>query len=132
LFGLWPNRGRLLSDAKLLGKWGEKCAVGFLRKKGFKVITRNYSCRAGEIDVIAADPEGSIVFVEVKSRRDEVHAKAQDAVTPKKQKTMILAAKYFLRSYKVNDKPLRFDVVAVVLGQKAKPQIRHYQNAFTP
>ena len=126
------GRKRLLGDAKLLGKWGEKQAVGFLTNKGFKVIARNYTCKAGEIDLIAADADGAIVFVEVKTRRDEVYAKAQDAVTTKKQRTMTQAAKSFVRNYKIKDKPLRFDVVAVILGKKGKPEIRHYENAFTP
>ena len=126
------GRKRLLADAKLLGKWGEKHAVGFLKSKGFKVIARNYTCKAGEIDLIAADADGAIVFVEVKTRRDEVYAKAQDAVTTKKQRTMTQAAKSFVRNYKIKDKPLRFDVVAVILGKKGKPEVRHYENAFTP
>ena len=126
------GRKKLLADSKLLGRWGERRAVGFLTNKGFKVIARNYTCKAGEIDLITADPEGAIVFVEVKTRRDEQFAKAQDAVTTKKQRTMAQAAKNFVRNYKVKDKPLRFDVVTVVLGRKGKPQIRHYENAFSP
>ena len=132
MLGLALGRKKLLGDAKLLGRWGEKRAATFLRRKGFTVITRNYTCPAGEIDLIAADPEGAIVFVEVKTRRDELYARAQDAVTAKKQQTMVHVAKSFVRNYKIKDKPLRFDVVAVVLGKKGTPQIRHYENAFTP
>lgn len=126
------GRKRLLRDAKLLGKWGEKRATAFLTGKGFMVIARNYTCPAGEIDLITSDPDGAIVFVEVKTRRDELYAKAQDAVNEKKQRSMTLAAKSFVRNYKIKDKPLRFDVVAVILGRKGKPEIRHYKNAFTP
>jgi putative endonuclease len=132
VLGLALGKKRLLGDAKLLGKWGEKRAAAFLTGKGFMVIARNYTCPAGEIDLISSDPDGAIVFVEVKTRRDELYAKAQDAVTAKKQRTMTQAAKSFIRNYKIKDKPLRFDVVAVVLGKKGKPQIRHYENAFTP
>ena len=126
------GRKKLLTDSKLLGRWGERRAAAFLRRRGFSVVARNYTCPAGEIDLIAADADGVIVFVEVKTRRDEQFAKAQDAVTTKKQRTMTQAAKSFVRNYKVKDKPLRFDVVAVVLGKKGKPQIRHYENAFSP
>ena len=131
---LWLGfyRRRLLADAKLLGRWGEKRCRKFLRKKGMRIITANYQPKGGEIDIVAADPTGSLVFVEVKTRRDEKYAPAQAAVTPRKQKRMIIAAKQFVRKYKLQDKPLRFDVVAVILGEKGKPRIRHYEGAFRP
>jgi putative endonuclease len=132
LLRLALGRKRLLRDAKLLGKWGEKRATAFLTRKGFTVIARNYTCPAGEIDLITSDPDDAIVFVEVKTRRDERYAKAQDAVTTKKQRTMAQAAKSFVRNYKIKNKPLRFDVVTIILGRKGKPDIRHYENAFTP
>ena len=131
---LWLGfyRRRLLADAKLLGRWGEKRCRKFLRKKGLRVITSNYQPKGGEIDIVAAEPSGTIVFVEVKTRRDERFAAAQSAVTPRKQKRMIIAAKQFVRKYKLRDKPLRFDVVAVILGEKGAPEIRHYESAFRP
>jgi putative endonuclease len=121
-----------LGDRKLLGRWGEKRCERFLKRKGFKTIVRNFACKLGEIDLIASDSAGAIVFVEVRTRADESFAEAQDTVTPKKRTRLVRTAKYFLKTYKVKDKPLRFDVVAVVLGQKGRPQIRHYENAFTP
>ena len=129
-FGFY--RRRLLADAKLLGRWGEKRCRRFLRKKGFRIITSNYKPKGGEIDIVAAEPDGRIVFVEVKTRRDEKFAAAQSAVTPKKQKRMVIAARQFVRKYKLQDKPLRFDVVAVILGEKGAPEIRHYESAFRP
>ena len=132
MLGLALGNKKLLSDAKLLGRWGEKRASAFLTSKGFHIIARNYTCPAGEIDLITCDPDGVIAFTEVKTRRDEIYAKAQDAVNPKKQRKMVLAARSFIRNYKIKDKPLRFDVVAVVMNKKKTPQIRHYENAFTP
>ena len=121
-----------MEDPKLLGRWGEGRCRRFLRKKGLKTIARNFTCKAGEIDLVARKSDGTIVFVEVKTRRNEDYAQAQDAITKKKKTTMIRAAKSFLRKYKIKDKPLRFDVVAVILGRKGPPEIRHYENAFTP
>jgi len=132
LFLLPARRRRLLSDRKLLGRWGEKRCERFLKRKGFKTIVRNFACKLGEIDLIASDSAGAIVFIEVRTRADEGFTEAQDTVTPKKRARLVRTAKYFLKTYKVKDKPLRFDVVAVVLGQKDRPKIRHYENAFTP
>lgn len=126
------TRRRLLKDRKLLGRWGEKHCERFLRRKGFKTIARNFACKMGEIDLIATENSGAIVFIEVRTRADESYTQAQETVTPKKQARLIRTAKYFLKTYKVKDRPLRFDVVAVVLGHKGRPKIRHYENAFTP
>jgi putative endonuclease len=126
------TRRRLLKDRKLLGRWGEKRCERFLRRKGFKTIARNFACKMGEIDLITTESNGAIVFVEVRTRADESYTQAQETVTPKKQARLIRTAKYFLKTYKVKDRPLRFDVVAVVLGHKGRPEIRHYENAFTP
>ena len=132
LFLLPGKRRRLLKDRKLLGRWGEKRCERFLRRKGFKTIARNFACKMGEIDLIATENSGAIVFIEVRTRADESYTQAQETVTPKKQARLIRTAKYFLKTYKVKDRPLRFDVVAVVLGHKGRPKIRHYENAFTP
>ncbi len=135
MFLLPGSRRRLLADPKKLGRWGERRCEKFLKKKGFELIARNYSCSRGEIDLVMSDPSASraaIVFVEVKTRRSEVFQKAQESVTPRKRKRMILSAKYFASAYDIKDKPLRFDVVAVILGEKGPPEIRHYKKAFTP
>ncbi|MFA5239326.1 MAG: YraN family protein [Phycisphaerae bacterium] len=126
------NRDKLLADKKKLGKWGEKCCEGFLKKKGFKKLARNYSCKTGEIDLVMADTDGAVVFVEVKTRADEKLTSAESAVTAAKKTRMNRAARYFLATNNIKDRPLRFDVVAIVLGPKGRPQIRHYENAFVP
>lgn len=129
----WPfGRRRLLADPKRLGRWGENQALRFLRGQGFRRIARNFRCDGGELDLILADPEGAVAFVEVKTRRNEDFAPAQVAVTPEKRRRMTRAAKVFARKYKLQDRPMRFDVVAVILGDGTKPEIRHYPNAFRP
>ena len=74
----------------------------------------------------------SLVFVEVKTRRNEDTAPAQHAVNFNKRQRLKRAANRFTRQYKISNKPLRFDVIAVVLGDKSSPEIRHYKNAFVP
>ena len=78
------------------------------------------------------DKDGKLIFVEVKTRTSEELAKAQDAVNRRKQARMFRVSQNFCRKYKIKDRPLRFDVVAIMLGQKGKPEIRHYENAFRP
>jgi putative endonuclease len=128
---LWGRR-RLLADSKRLGRWGQRQAERFLRRKGCRTITRNFSFRGGEIDLITADRSGAVAFVEVKTRRSEEYAPAIAAVNSKKQEKMIRTAKRFLGQYKISDRPLRFDVVTVILPPQGPPQIRYYPGAFRP
>jgi putative endonuclease len=124
------NRRKLLADRKRLGRWGEKCGEKFLKSKGLKTLARNFSCKTGEIDLIMVDGDGAIVFVEVRTKADESFSPPEESVTQPKRTRLLRAARYFLAAHKIEDRPLRFDVVTVVLGQVGRPQIRHYQNAF--
>jgi putative endonuclease len=126
------NRGKLLADRKKLGQWGEKRCESFLKKKGFKKLARNFLCKSGEIDLIMVDSDGAIVFVEVKTRADETFEATESVITPAKKTRMNRAARYFLATHKIKNRPFRFDVVTIVLGQKGRPQIKHYENAFVP
>ncbi len=121
---------RLLSDKRLLGRWGQKQAKKFLKKKGYKTLKENFSCKTGEIDLIMAEPQGSLVFIEVKTKTNEDFVDAEAAVTKAKQFRMAKTANFFTKKYKLENLPLRFDVVIIVANEKNKPQIRHYENAF--
>src|SRR4030042_6957274 len=104
------NRGKLLADRKKLGQWGEKRCESFLKKKGFKKLTRKFSCNSGEIDLIMADAEGAVVFVEVKTRADETFDAAESVITASKKTRMSRAARYFLATHNIEDRPFRFGV----------------------
>lgn len=132
MFLLPSSRSRLLADAKKLGRWGEKYCLKYLKGKGFRAVALNYRCNAGEIDLVMGDKTGTLIFVEVKTRTSEELAKAQDAVNRNKQATMFRVSQHFCREYKIKDRPLRFDVVAIVLAEKGRPELRHYENAFRP
>ena len=124
------NRHKLLSNRKLLGKWGEKYSEKYLNQKGLKTLTRNFSCNTGELDIIMVDIDKSIVFVEVKTRKNENFVPIEQVITFKKKKRMSSAAQYFLMKNNIHDRPYRFDVVTLVLGESGKPIIRHFENAF--
>ncbi len=126
------NRPRLLADRKLLGRWGERRSEKFLKRKGLKTLTRNFTCKTGEIDLVMVDSDRTIVFVEVKTRADESFGPAESAITSAKKSKMAKTARYFLAVNEIRDRPLRFDVLAVILGRQGPVQIRHYENAFVP
>ena len=123
-----------------LGRWGEKRCEKFLKRKGLKTLTRNFSCKTGEIDLIMVDSDGTLVFVEVKTRANEDfspssrvgHLPVESVVTKTKQTRMLRTARYFLATNNIENRPFRFDVVTIVLGEKGPEQIRHYENAFVP
>jgi putative endonuclease len=124
------NRSKLLADRKKLGQWGERRCESFLKKKGFKKLTRSFSCRSGEIDLIMVDADGSIVFVEVRTKTDESFSSPEDSITYSKKEKLLRTARYFLTTHNIKMRPFRFDVVTIVLGRKGRPQIKHYKNAF--
>ena len=113
MFGWIANRSRLLADRERLGRWGERRAEKALRRKGLKTLTRNYSCKTGEIDIIMVDTDSSIVFVEVRTRAGKPLESPESTVTVAKRMRLLRAAKYFLAVHKIRNRPLRFDVVAI-------------------
>ena len=130
MFGLIFNRSKLLSDTELLGKWGQRQSERFLKRKGLKILTRNYACKAGEIDLIMVDSDRSIVFVEVKTRADEEFTNVESVVTNPKMNRMSRTAQYFISANEIENRPYRFDIVTVTLGHRGPADLRHYKNAF--
>jgi len=126
------NKRKLLADRELLGRWGEKRCQRFLKRKGLKTLTRNFSCKTGEIDLIMVDTDRTIVFVEVRTRANETFGSAESSITFAKKTRLIRTARYFLATHDIDDRPFRFDVITIVLGPKGTPQIRYYKNAFRP
>jgi putative endonuclease len=117
-------------DRSIQGIAGEKAAAQFLRRKGMKVLRRNWKGRSGEIDLIVRDGD-VLVFVEVKARSSERWGAPEDAVTPAKQIHLTSAATEFVARHRVRDRLLRFDVVSVLLTDEG-PVIQHFTDAFPP
>ncbi len=132
MFGWLLNRRKLLADRILLGRWGEKRCERYLKRKGLEKLARNFSCKTGEIDLVMVDTDRTIVFVEVKARADESFGPAESVITPAKKARLFRTARYFLATHNIEDRPFRFDVVTIVLGQTGQPTIKHYENAFVP
>ncbi len=105
---------------------GEKAAAKFLKKNGYKIITQNFKCKLGEIDIIATYGE-ILVFAEVKQRKNNDFGNPSDFVDFRKQRKIRKTAEIYLMQKKI--KPLcRFDVIEV-LGDK-EFSITHIKNAF--
>ena len=117
------------SDNKSLGEVGEAIAATFLKGVKYSIIDQNFSCKCGEIDIIARDGK-TIVFVEVKTRRSLAFGPPQLAVNPFKQRQISKAALTWLSQRKLLETPARFDVVAILLRDHSVPEIEHIKDAF--
>jgi putative endonuclease len=118
-----PDDGRLL-----LGKQGERVAEQYLKRKGYKVVERNYRCAAGELDLIVLDRR-VVVFVEVKTRTGHGFGTPLEAVEFRKQRKMIQAAQFFLTAKRLHQRDARFDVVGIS-WPSGEPVVEHIENAF--
>lgn len=113
---------------KQFGKRGEELAVSFLRKKGYRVIERNFRTRTGEIDIIAKH-RGRIVFVEVKTRKSGRYGDPKFAVNAQKKRKISMVALEYLKKYHTMQTPARFDVVTIQ-SSKAEETVEIIPNAF--
>ncbi|GAB4340445.1 MAG: hypothetical protein Fur0042_01090 [Cyanophyceae cyanobacterium] len=95
----------------------------WLQQRGYQLLAQRWHCRWGELDLIAQDPDGTIAFVEVKTRsRGSWDEGGLLAITPSKQRKLIRTAQeYLAQAPAYQDAPCRFDVAAAI----AVPLPRH-------
>ncbi len=113
------------------GKSGEDKVAAFLQAKGYTVLKQNYQCRFGEIDIIAENDE-YIIFVEVKTRRDNSLVSGAEAVDYKKRQRIMLTAQDYLSKCQTELQP-RFDVAEVRVKQTdigSRYYLNYIKNAF--
>ncbi len=110
------------------GKEGEDLAVRYLEAQGYRIIQRNYRLRIGEIDIIAG-ADDCLVFIEVKTRRNNRYGSPFEAVTLRKQRQISRVAQAYMGRYNSGEVPVRFDVVAVFLDQ-SPTRVELIKNAF--
>jgi putative endonuclease len=113
---------------RTLGDAGEDLAAVALKKQGYKILERNYVCPLGEIDLIARQGK-TYVFIEVKTRKNERFGAPQEGVHPAKQQKLRRLADYYLKQKRLRGVQLRFDVVAIVIGEDGT-RLEIIQNAF--
>lgn len=109
----------------LKGAQYEEQAVVFLKRSGFEVADRNWSCPMGELDIVAR--KGStLVFVEVRARSNPGYGTPADSVTPAKRAKLVKTAMAYLKAKKPEAEEYRFDVIAIVPGREPE----HIEEAF--
>ena len=109
------------------GTAAEDLALRYLEARGLTLVTRNFRCHTGELDLIMRDGE-QLVFVEVRSRRHTRYGTPAESVTRTKQQRLLRAAAFYLQRQRLNP-PCRFDVVAI-LQAESEPQVEWIRDAF--
>ena len=112
------------------GSRSERAAGRFLKALGYRIVTRNYRCRHGEIDLIALDGR-CLVFVEVRSTGTDDATRPAASVDRAKQRRLTDLALHYLQEHRLLDCQARFDVLALSwpAGQR-EPAVVHHVNAF--
>lgn len=114
-------------DAKMRGMDAETRALHYLQGRGLRCLARNYRCRGGEIDLVMQDKD-SLVFVEVRYRRQSGFGSAAESVDRRKQSKLVTCARHYLQgSPDAACRPCRFDVVTL---SGPEPAIAWIQDAF--
>ena len=111
-----------------LGTFGEDRAAVYLKLRGWKIVERNFSCRFGEIDIIA-QKGGFIAFVEVKLRSEGSFYSGREAVTVTKQRKIIAAAECWLSQHETDLQP-RFDILELTRDRSGRIKTDHIEDAF--
>ena len=119
-----------MTQARLsLGKHGEDLACRELRRRGYAILARRYRARWGEIDIVAREDD-TLVFVEVKTRRNAGFGGPSAAVNFTKQRRLINMARSYLMGVQGPEPPCRFDVVGVTVATGEQPGVEVIVNAF--
>ncbi len=112
------------------GTRSERAAARFLRRLGYRVVTRNYSCPHGELDLIALDGR-CIVFVEVRSTGTDDPTRPAASVDDAKQRRLTNLALYYLQQHRLLGHAARFDVLALSWpANQREPAVVHHKGAF--
>ncbi|MCA1660529.1 MAG: YraN family protein [Verrucomicrobiaceae bacterium] len=118
-------------DRALRGERGEKLAARLLRKRGYKILYRNFRGRTGgEIDLVCRDRD-TLVFVEVKTRGSEDFGRPIETIKPEQRERIARGALAWLRMLDDPDVLFRFDVVEVIAAPGAEPRLELIKNAFS-
>ena len=125
-----PSRKLSSRPEHIRGRLGEDAACRFLRKRGYKVLYRNFKGRTGgEIDIVCRDRD-TLVFIEVKTRENEDLRRPVDFIKEFQKRQISRGALAWLRMLDNPEIPFRFDVVEVIAEGEGKPRCELIQNAF--
>jgi putative endonuclease len=113
-----------------LGRRGEDLAAHYLERRGLVILSRNWRCRAGELDLVATDSTKLVVVCEVKTRSGVRYGLPAEAVDRRKAQRIRRVAQFWLAEYGVRWSGVRFDVLAVVAEPGHPVEVTHYEAAF--
>lgn len=117
----------MVQNKRQVGAEYENRAADYLQEKDYRILEKNFRCRYGEIDLIAQDPDHTLVFIEIKYRASEAFGDPLEAVGFKKQKRISHTALYYYTYHGYAEgTPCRFDVIAVY----GDGRMTHIENAF--
>jgi putative endonuclease len=114
-------------EARAVGDRGEDLACAHLERLGWQVVERNWRCRDGEIDVVARDPGGELVFCEVKTRRSTRLGHPLEAVGHAKARRLRVLAWAWLAAHDHRPASFRIDLIGVLSLPGRTPQVDHLQ-----
>ncbi|MDR4509423.1 MAG: YraN family protein [Candidatus Brocadiaceae bacterium] len=128
---LFKQKKEVRGNNNSLATKGESLAAKFLKRKGYIIVQRNYRRKTGEIDIVCYD-HGTMVFVEVKTRCSDAFGPPELAITNAKKKQLVKVASCYIAEKKIEDMPLRFDVVSIFYSPSRKqPTVKIFKSAFT-
>src|SRR5437867_928791 len=131
LFSRFGNPSSPSDPRHSLGRRGERLAEKFLRKRGYRILHRNFRAKGGgEVDLVLRDiPESTLVFAEVKTRTSDEFGRPAEAVNREKVELIARGARAWLRLLDRPEVNFRFDIVEVVIGD-GEPRINIIRSAF--
>lgn len=112
-----------------LGRRGEDIAAGYVERLGLVVLSRNWRCRDGELDIVATDGT-RLVVCEVKTRSGRGYGSPAEAVTRHKASRIRRVTQHWLAAHRVRWCEIRFDVLAVDCPAGGEPHVEHFAGAF--
>ena len=114
-----------MESSRSVGSRYEAVAAEYLEKEGYRILTKNFRSRFGEIDIVAEE-EPYLVFVEVKYRTKQSQGDPSEAVDYRKIRKITKTAEYYLVKKGISmERPIRFDIVSIL-----PDEIRLLRNAF--
>jgi putative endonuclease len=117
---------------KRLGRWGEALACQYLADLGYTIVDQNVRTKYGEIDIIACQPDGTLVFIEVKTRNSTVFGPPEISVNAVKKAHLLASIQSYLVDHPEIIAGYRLDVIAIQSGaDNLPPEIIHFENAIS-
>jgi putative endonuclease len=117
------------STKERVGRSGERAAWAAYRRRGYRLLARNWKCPLGELDLVLAGP-GTVVFCEVKARTSAALGGPHEAVSSSKQRRVRALAEAFLKSRRLSAHSYRFDVASVLVRADGGLDVHLFEDAF--